>query len=123
VLAARQLRRNESSAEVVLWDAIRGRRLNGLKVLRQFPVGGYMLDFAIRDCRLGIELDGSSHDDRQEEDALRTASLAERGYRIIRFRNDDVLDNLDGVLERIVAATRASLSPGERERGSGGEGS
>jgi very-short-patch-repair endonuclease len=109
--AARPLRHSATPAEDVLWAALRGRQLGGLKVRRQHPVGGYVLDFAIPDLHLGIELDGGVHDGQMEDDARRTASLVEVGYRLIRFRNEDVLTNLDGVLARILAQAKRSPLP------------
>jgi very-short-patch-repair endonuclease len=68
---------------------------------RQHPIGRYIVDFACPGLKLAIELDGGQHALRQKEDAARTAELARRGYRLIRFWNGDVIGNLGGVLERI----------------------
>jgi 5-methyltetrahydrofolate--homocysteine methyltransferase len=104
---ARHLRRQETSAEDVLWRALRGRRLAGLKFRRQHPAGKLVLDFACPDHRLAIEVDGSVHDDLIERDAARTRLLNEMGYRVIRFRNDEVLNRLPDVLRRILNAVRS----------------
>jgi very-short-patch-repair endonuclease len=86
--------------EVRLWLALReiGERH---RFRRQHPIGRYIVDFACPGVRLAIELDGGQHALQQEEDAARAADLARRGYRLIRFWNSDVSDNLAGVLERI----------------------
>jgi len=97
---ARQLRRNATEVETRLWRALReiGQRH---RFRRQHPIGRYIVDFACPGLKLAIELDGGQHALRQEGDAARTIELASRGYRLIRFWNSDVIDNLAGVLERI----------------------
>ena len=102
--AARALRRSETAAERVLWTALRGRRVAGVKFQRQHPVVPFVLDFYGPDCKLIIELDGDVHDgqDVQDQDAFRTAFLAAYGYRVLRIRNDEVLHNLPNVLKRIL---------------------
>jgi very-short-patch-repair endonuclease len=104
---ARNLRQQETKAEDVLWRAFRGRRLAGLKFRRQHPVGGVALDFSCPDHHLAIEVDGSVHDDLAERDATRTVYLAELGYRVIRFRNEEVLNDLPSVVRRIHQAVQA----------------
>ena len=100
---ARRLRREATDAELLLWRALREARPS-IKVRRQHPIGPYVADFAIPACKLVIEIDGGQHTAAVEADARRTEELNGRGYRVIRFWNNDVLDNLDGVLEMIVAA-------------------
>jgi very-short-patch-repair endonuclease len=97
------LRTRETTAEVVLWEALRGRRLHGLKFRRQHPVGPFVLDFCCAERRLAIELDGGVHAQRQEQDAERAAILAAAGYRLLRFPNDAVTNRLDEVLAAITA--------------------
>lgn len=99
---ARSLRKQETSAEDVLWAALRGRKLAGLNFRRQHPVRGVILDFYCAEHWLGIEVDGSVHDQQIEWDADRTRYLNELGYCIIRFRNDEVMNSLDLVLQRIL---------------------
>jgi very-short-patch-repair endonuclease len=112
VKAARELRQRMTPAETRLWDVLRDRRLDGLKVRRQHPVGPYVLDFAIPAARLGVELDGSIHDAQQAEDAARATNLAELGWRLLRFSNDAVIHDLGAVLETIRReALTPSLSP------------
>ena len=100
-----------------LWAAIRAHRLNGIPFTRQVAVAGYILDFAARRERIGIEIDGHTHTDPQAE-AHRTATIEAAGYRLIRFQNRDVMENLPGVLAAIVAAIpppRPSPQRGEGE--------
>jgi len=96
---ARKLRRNSTDAENRLWYYLRGRRLEGVKFVRQFPIGGFIGDFACRDAHLAIELDGGQHS--PEADAPRTEVIEAFGYRILRLWNNDVLENTYGVLEVI----------------------
>ena len=106
--AAKDLRQRETRAEEVLWQALRGQKLDGLKFRRQYPLGQFVLDFCCPACRLVVELDGSVHDGREREDAARTEHLAAYGYRVIRFRNDQVFTALPDVLEVITAAAKKS---------------
>jgi very-short-patch-repair endonuclease len=101
---ARTLRQALTDAERVLWFQLRDRRFQGLKFRRQMPIGAYVADFACAERRLVIELDGSQHAANVEEDARRTAVLGEQGWRVLRFWNNDVLSNLDGVLQQLTAA-------------------
>ena len=96
---ARHLRRRSTDAENRLWYYLRGRRFEGAKFVRQFQIGPHVADFACRELRLAIELDGGQH--TPEIDAHRTEVIEAFGYRIIRFWNNDALQNTDGVLEVI----------------------
>src|SRR5688572_30542547 len=102
-LIARKLRRNQTDAERTLWFRLRDRRLRGLKFRRQVPIGGYIVDFCCEYTRLIIELDGGQHVEQSKEDAERTSALEAMGYLVLRFWNNDVLLNTEGVLESIVA--------------------
>ncbi len=108
-LRARELRRNPTEAEKRLWRALRSR-LPGFKWRRQMPVGPYFADFACFAERLVVELDGGQHADAGEYDATRTRFIGSQGYRVMRFWNNDVMDNVDGVLETIEQALSASPS-------------
>jgi very-short-patch-repair endonuclease len=96
---ARKLRASQTDAEACLWHRLRGRRLEGEKFVRQFQIDHYVADFACRAARLAVELDGGRHD--AARDAARTAIIERYGYRVLRFWNNDVLANSDGVLEAI----------------------
>jgi very-short-patch-repair endonuclease len=104
--AARSLRQTQTRAEEVLWEALRDRQLRGIKVRRQYAVERFILDFYCPAARLVIELDGSVHDEQmqQERDLARTTALKARNYRVIRFRNEEVLAGLPSVLRRITTA-------------------
>jgi very-short-patch-repair endonuclease len=99
----RRLRRNSTDPEKHLWFRLRDRRLNGWKFRRQAPVAGYVADFPRTDARLIIEVDGGQHAVRAAADAARTEMLGAAGYLVLRFWNNDVLANVDGVLEEIIA--------------------
>jgi adenine-specific DNA-methyltransferase len=96
----RSLRRNATDAEITLWQHVRNRRLGGFKFRRQATVGHQVVDFLCAEKRLIVEVDGGQH--TPEVDAARTARLEALGYRVIRFWNNDVLGNTDGVLETIL---------------------
>ena len=98
------MRRNPTPAEATLWQALSGRKLQGLKFRRQHPVGRVILDFYCPTCKLAVEVDGDVHAAQHEHDASRTDELAKYGYRVIRFNNDDVLHNLEAVLNCIERA-------------------
>ncbi len=101
--AARDLRRNMTDAERLLWRHLRGRQLGGCKFRRQHPVDRYVLDFFCVEARLAVEVDGGQHDDEKARalDAERTRFLNEQGIRVLRFWNNEVLSNITGVLESI----------------------
>ena len=97
---ARVLRREMTVPERLVWAHLRDRKLDGLKFRRQATVGPYIADFLCEEHRLAVELDGESHeaDEAASHDARRTAYLVALGYRVVRYPNDEVLANLDGVL-------------------------
>ncbi len=103
---ARELRVNQTGAETRLWLLLRGRRLAGAKFRRQTPVGRYIVDFICFQARLIIELDGGQHATNLVADDERTAWLEGQGFRMLRFWNNDILDNTEGVVERISLALR-----------------
>ena len=106
---ARQLRRNMTDAEKILWSHLRNRQLANLKFRRQVPLGPFFVDFLCVEQKLIVEVDGGQHS--EEADRSRTAWIEARGYRLIRFWIHDVMDNVDGVLETIakVAAPSSKL--------------
>jgi very-short-patch-repair endonuclease len=98
---ARELRNNLTDAERKLWRKLRYRQVGGYRFRRQVPIGPYIVDFACLSHRLLIEIDGSQHDDNIAYDQARTRWLESRSYRVLRFWNGDVLQDIDGVLEAI----------------------
>jgi len=100
--AARRLRRNMTPAERKLWQALRGKKLAGMKFRAQHPVGRFILDFYCPARRLAIEVDGGVHDETLDYDEVRDEVLREYGYRVIRFRNEEIMEDLSLVLERIL---------------------
>jgi len=115
---SRRLRRDATDAERRLWYRLRSRQIGGAKFVRQDPIGPYVVDFVCRERRLIIEVDGGQHA-TDKRDAVRDHWLAERGYRVLRFWNNDVLANTDGVIESILAAlSDAESNPaGAQNRG------
>ncbi len=98
---ARNLRKNQTVAEQILWYQLRNRRFLNYKFRRQYPVEPYIADFICLELKLIIEIDGSQHYDQFDKDTERTLFLNQRGFKIVRFWNNELFDNLEGVLERI----------------------
>ncbi|MEX1107731.1 MAG: DUF559 domain-containing protein [Dongiaceae bacterium] len=107
---ARELRRNSTDVERVLWRRLRHRQFLGLKFRRQHPVGPYVTDFYCEALHLVIELDGGQHTTNAMADARRTAFLESKELTVIRFWNNDVLKNVDGVLESLAEIIRQQQS-------------
>ena len=99
---AKEVRREMTPAEKILWKQLKANRLNGLHFRRQQIVHGYFADFYCHQQELIVELDGSIHELQQEYDADRADYLIGLGFRIIRFTNDEIMKNLKGVLQKIV---------------------
>ena len=118
----KRLRTNQTPFEQKLWHALRAKRFAGAKFRRQVVIGSYIVDFACRLPRmLIIEVDGDSHGERHSYDQQRTRYLEQEGYRVLRFTNQDVGSNFEGVLTIIADAVGGPLSPilspkGKRER-------
>ena len=93
-----------SPPEHALWHILRAHRLEGIKFSRQVECGPFYIDFAARQARLAIELDGESHGGRERQDAGRTAVLERAGWRVIRFTNGDSMTNAEGVARAILIA-------------------
>lgn len=98
---SRALRNEMTEAELHLWQRLRARQILGFKFRRQHPIGSYILDFACLDIKLAIEVDGGQHNEIQSQDILRSAWLETQGWKVVRFWNNEVLQNIDGVLEQI----------------------
>ena len=116
----RELRKNETDAEKLLWNLLRDRQLGNAKFRRQHPLGPFVLDFYCHEEKLGIEIDGGQHaeSDQALYDAKRTQKLEAEGVKVFRFWDNDVLANTEGVLERILnALTSLTPSLSHRERG------
>jgi very-short-patch-repair endonuclease len=105
---ARKLRREQTETERKLWMRLRGRQLANAKFRRQQPIGRFITDFCCLENGLVIELDGGQHVDASEKDRERTAFLERRGFRVLRFWNHDVLQNMEVVLEQIAQAVEES---------------
>ena len=101
-MRARELRKQATPAEKILWEQLRNRRLNGIKFRRQHPLGKYIVDFYSPAHRLVVEIDGEFHRYQADQDQSRTQELEDYGYRVIRFWNHEVEHKLMEVLERIV---------------------
>ena len=104
VRIARKLRNNPTEAEQRLWSRLRRKQIESRRFRRQVPLGPYVADFVCFDERLIIEVDGGQHADRVARDSERTVWLEAQGYRVLRFWNNDVLSNTDGVIEAIRVA-------------------
>jgi lysyl-tRNA synthetase class 2 len=122
---ARSLRQKQTDAERLLWFRLRDRRLNGWKFKRQVPIDRFIVDFCCADTKIILEIDGGQHGQQRARDADRTALLESMGYLVLRFWNNDVIRNPDGVLEEVlstIAQARSCpphpnpLPKGERER-------
>ena len=100
---SRRLRRDCTQAELKLWNRLRARAIDGCKFVRQEPIGPFIVDFVCRERRLVIEVDGGQHA-TDARDAVRDRWLRDQRYRVLRFWNNDVLGNIDGVLETIAMA-------------------
>jgi len=109
-------RKQPTIAEKLLWNALRGRRLVGLKFRRQHPLGPYIVDFCCPERHLIVEVDGEVHANQRDYDDARTAHLAAHGYQILRVDNDDVFDHLDAVLNAIEQAAMVFGNSGPQAR-------
>ena len=117
---SRELRLNATDAERKLWAQISARRVAGVRFNRQFPIGPFICDFVSRSAKLVIEVDGGQHAVDVAKDEARTAYLEARGYRVIRFWNNDVLERIEGVVMEIerVLSDMPSPNPSRKREGS-----
>ncbi|MEQ8757787.1 MAG: DUF559 domain-containing protein [Coleofasciculus sp. G1-WW12-02] len=109
--SARRLRQQLTPAEACLWNALRRRQLAGLKFRSQHPVGRFIVDFYCPSCKLVIEVDGDIHAQQKDYDDARTEQLQAFGYRVLRFTNEAVLNDLQAVLAHIVKVAEAQSPP------------
>src|ERR1700691_4671462 len=112
---ARRLRREQTDAKRIWWRHLRGRRVRVAKYSRQFPIGPYFADFCSAERRLIVELDGAQHVERSGSDEIRTEFLKSRGYRVLRFWNDQVLADVDEVLTAIDELLSGSTAESEKK--------
>lgn len=114
------MRRNATDAERLLWSRLRNRQIGGARFRRQHPAGGFIVDFLCVDAKLMIEVDGGQHAENAGADRERDARLAQAGYRVLRFWNNEVLGNVDGVLEVIAEAVAVAARVGDDRDVAGG---
>ena len=98
---AKTLRKRSTDAELILWQRIKARRLEGIKFRRQQPIEDFIVDFLSFEKRIIIELDGGQHVEDRQKDRERDKLLTKAGFKVLRFWNNEIFENLDGVLERI----------------------
>jgi len=111
VALARKLRKNQTDAETLLWSKLRSHQLDGYKFKRQVPFGGYILDFYCRKAQLAIEIDGGQHTEQEisSSDEIRTNFLNNKGIRVLRFWNHQVLQSIDVVVDEISSHMRDDM--------------
>jgi very-short-patch-repair endonuclease len=118
---ARDLRNNATRPERKLWQYLRGSQLDDHKFSRQMPIAGYICDFLCRSARLVVEIDGGQHGWRTDEDEIRTRRIEAEGYRVIRFWNNDVNEQIEGVLiqigQALAEASAHPLTPSRKREG------
>ena len=108
---ARVMRHQPVAPEKRFWSKVRDRRLGGHKFKRQVLIGSYIADFVCIERKLIVELDGGQHAERKAYDEKRDAFLAAKGFRVIRVWNIDLMENIDGVMEMVLAELEGSPSP------------
>ena len=111
---ARRMRHEPTDAERKFWFAVRGRKFGGYKFKRQYPIGCYIVDFVCLEHRLIVELDGGQHARQEGYDEERTAFLQARGFRVMRFWNDEFLKHPDETMEGVLLALETGTNPSNR---------
>lgn len=103
-ILARTLRKNQTPQEAKMWKILRNFQINDLKFRRQYPIGNYIVDFVCKEIKLIIEIDGGQHNEPNNitYDIERTKFLESKGYKVIRFWNNDIDNNLEGVYKMIL---------------------
>lgn len=104
-ILARVLRKDSTIQERRLWNLLKNHQFYGLKFKRQHPIGEYIVDFICKEAKIIIEVDGGQHNENEniEADKIRTKYLESKGYKVIRFWNNEVYENIDGVIKRLEA--------------------
>ena len=115
---AKTLRKNLTDSETRLWKYLRAKQCGGLKFRRQEPIGNYVVDFVCYEKRLVIEVDGGQHAEEKYKDAARDGWLRKQGFKVLRFWDNEVLKNTEGVLELIRESVTPSPHPSRQGRGS-----
>lgn len=118
---AKSMRRRMTDAELMLWNELRAHRLMGLGFRRQFPIGRYIADFTCPEKKIIVEVDGSQHAEEKQSaaDAIRSAELEKDGWTVLRFWNDDILRDIDGVCRHIVIAAGLTAEDAARRAPAG----
>lgn len=98
---AKRLRQHQTKVEAALWNRLRAKQVEGIKFRRQQPIENYIVDFVSFSKRIIIEVDGGQHASKKRADMERDKFFADNGFRVLRFWNSDVLDNIDGVMQII----------------------
>ena len=103
-IIARTLRKNQTPQESKIWNLIRNQQIHGFKFRRQYPIGNYIVDFVCKEIKLVIEIDGGQHNLPENilNDKTRTEYINSKGYTVIRFWNNDIDNNIEGVYEKII---------------------
>jgi len=118
---SRDLRGNMTEAELKLWAHLSARKVAGARFNTQFPIGQFICDFVSRSLKLVIEVDGATHGESERADAARTRHIERRGYRVIRFWNNEVMGNVEGVVSEIERMLRDMPSPNPSRKREGNE--
>jgi very-short-patch-repair endonuclease len=118
---AREMRQNQTEAEVILWDELRRKQVGKIKFRRQHAIGPFIVDFYCPAAQLVVEVDGPIHDQQQEYDEMRTAWLQSLGLKVIRFRNEAVLGQLGVVMDTILSHVLSTSPPAPSPLRSEGE--
>lgn len=116
-LRSRELRKNETEVEKLLWRFLRNRHLTGMKFRRQYVFKGFILDFYCAEQKVAIELDGSVHDKQKAYDVAHQAFIESHGIKVIRFKNKMVINNINSVLKLIKEAFPSPLNFASRQAG------
>ncbi len=108
---AKELRRSMTDAERILWQSLKAKQLNGLKFRRQEQIGRFIVDFICFERGVVVEADGGQHALEKEKDEERTRWLNSQGFTVLRFWNNDIITNTEGVMEAIRSACMEAPSP------------